>query len=152
MHAQTHVLTEHAAEVARRELRRVARRRVAILTFDPAAEAFWLAAYFPEIREIDRQILPSLDELRRHLGPIAIRDVPIPHDCADGFLGAYWRRPAAYLRADVRSAISCFSQLREVERGLAALRRDLESGAWRRRHGALLGLRALDVGYRLVVA
>jgi hypothetical protein len=35
---------------------------------------------------------------------------------------------------------------------MAALRRDLSSGAWRRRHGALLDRDELDLGYRLVVA
>jgi SAM-dependent methyltransferase len=135
-----------------RELRRVARRRVVILTCDPSVTGFWLTGYFPEIPEIDRRILPSMAELRRHLGRIAVYDVPIPHDCTDGFLGAYWRRPEAYLRADVRSAISTFSRLRDVEHGLEALRRDLASGAWHERYGQLLDRPALDLGYRLVVA
>jgi hypothetical protein len=78
--------------------------------------------------------------------------VPIPHDCTDGFLGAYWRRPRAYLNARVRSAISAFSMLSDVETGLARLRDDLASGEWHRRYGSLLDLQALDLGYRLVVA
>ena len=134
------------------ELRRAARRNVVILTCDPSVTGFWLTDYFPEILEIDRRILPSVSELRRHLGRIEVFDVPIPHDCTDGFLGAYWRRPAAYLSADVRSAISTFSRLTNPERGLAALRRDLASGDWHRRYGHLLDRPALDLGYRLVVA
>jgi len=49
--------------------------------------------------------------------------LPIPHDCVDGFLGAYWRRPHAYLDAGVRSAISTFAKVppREVESGLERL-------------------------------
>jgi len=39
-----------------------------------------------------------------------------------------------------------------LERGLARLRNDLDSGAWRRRYGGLLSREELDVGYRLVVA
>ena len=35
--------------------------------------------------------------------------VPIPHDCVDGLLGAYWRRPEAYLNAEIRSGISSFA-------------------------------------------
>jgi SAM-dependent methyltransferase len=134
------------------ELRRAARRKVVILTFDPNVTGFWLLDYFPEIAEIDHRIMPTLPELTRHLGRAQVFDVPIPHDCTDGFLGAYWRRPEAYLRADIRSAISTFSKLRDVESGLAALRADLASGAWHRRHGAILARAELDLGYRLVVA
>ena len=79
-------------------------------------------------------------------------EVPIPHDCSDGFLGAYWRRPEAYLNASVRGAISVFAKLSDVESGLDRLRRDLESGEWRRRHGELLARSTIDLGYRLVVA
>src|SRR6266851_3875064 len=61
----------------------------------------------------------------------------LPHDCVDGFLGAYWRRPEAYLDAAVRGAISTFTKLADVEPGLARLRRDLEDGTWRRRNAAL---------------
>jgi hypothetical protein len=88
------------------------------------------------------------------LGPLRISAVPIPHDCSDGFLGAYWRRPHAYLDAHVRSAISSFAKLPpgELDAGVARLRADLESGAWQRRQRGLLGRDALDLGYRLVVA
>jgi hypothetical protein len=30
------------------------------------------------------------------LGDAAVTPVPVPHDCADGFGAAFWRRPAAY--------------------------------------------------------
>jgi SAM-dependent methyltransferase len=134
------------------ELRRAARRKVVILTCDPSVFRFWLTDYFPEILEIDRRVLPPLSELKKHLGRIAIFDVPIPWDCTDGFLGAYWRRPEAYLRADIRAAISSFSRVRDVEHGLAVLRKDLDSGEWHRRYGQLLHRATLDLGYRLVVA
>lgn len=148
------VLTiHHWPDLARglEELRRAARRRVVVLTFDPSVGGFWLTDYLPEIEVIDRRILPPLSALRRHLGRIAVHDVPIPHDCTDGFLGAYWRRPEAYLREDVRSAISTFSKLRNPEAGLEALRRDLASGEWHRRYGDLLRRDTIDLGYRLVV-
>ena len=35
--------------------------------------------------------------------------VPIPWDCADGFLEAYWRRPEAYLNENVRRGISVWA-------------------------------------------
>ncbi len=135
------------------ELRRVARDRVVILTWAPDAARFWLVDdYFPELVAIDRAIFPTRDELERQLGPVELRPLPIPHDCVDGFLGAYWRRPHAYLDAAVRGAISTFSKLADVEPGLDRLRRDLEDGTWARRHGPFLTRSALDLGYRLVVS
>jgi SAM-dependent methyltransferase len=136
-----------------RELARVARRRVVIVTYDPAASGFWLLDdYFPEIGEIDRRILPPMKEIRRVLGDVEVRPLPVPHDCTDGFLGAYWRRPHAYLDAGVRGAISPFSMIGDVEPGLARLRGDLQDGTWERRHGHLLRQTEADLGYRLVVA
>jgi hypothetical protein len=40
----------------------------------------------------------------------------------------------------------------EAERGLDALREDLESGAWDERHGHLRTAPELDIGLRLVVS
>ena len=136
------------------ELARAARRRVVILTHDPSADGFWLEDYFPELFRIGRSILPPLEELRRALGRVDVFDVPIPRDCQDGFQGAYWGRPEAYLDGGVRSAISSFTRLgsEELASGLARLRADLASGEWDRRHGALRARAQLDLGYRLVVA
>ncbi|HSE05545.1 MAG TPA: class I SAM-dependent methyltransferase, partial [Methylomirabilota bacterium] len=135
------------------ELRRVARALVVILTWDPDASTFWLVDdYFPALAAVDRGIFPTEAELRAALGRLELRPVPIPHDCADGFLGAYWRRPHAYLDAAVRGAISTFSKIADVEPGLARLRQDLEDGTWTRRWGHLAALSELDLGYRLVVA
>jgi len=75
----------------------------------------------------------------------------VPKDCVDGFLGAYWARPEAYLDPAVRAGISSFSHP-GTEPGLARLRADLASGAWHARYGHLLEADALDLGYRLVVA
>jgi SAM-dependent methyltransferase len=134
------------------ELVRVTRQRVVILTWDPAFSGFWLVDdYFPDIWAIDSPIFPSIDELRRALGNVESRPLLVPHDCVDGFLGAYWRRPHAYLDPGVRGAISTFSKIGDAEPGVARLRRDLEDGTWHRRHGDLLGESAIDLGYRLVV-
>jgi SAM-dependent methyltransferase len=135
------------------ELRRVARERIVILTWEPAAAPFWLVDdYFPELAAVDRPIFDSIETLRRLLGPIEVRPVPVPHDCVDGFLGAYWRRPEAYLDPAVRGAMSTFTKIGDVEAGVAKLRRDLGGGTWGRRHGGLLGRESLDLGYRLIVA
>ena len=135
-----------------REMRRVARRRAVVFQFDVAALLdFWLArdylvAWRPES--------VSMEAIAGHLGATRTEVVPIPHDCRDGFLSAYWRRPHAYLDPRVRDGISVFRLLPEadVEPAMAALRADLESGVWERRNAGLLDREALDLGYRLVIA
>ena len=140
-----------------RELRRVARGRVVLLTFDPAAaDSFWLVRdYLPELAAIDRRRFPTIEETVGALGgKVTVERVPIPHDCRDGFLGAFWRRPERYLEPAVRPGISTFGELDPavLERGLEELRTDVESAAWRRRYGGLLALEELDIGYRLLVS
>ena len=101
---------------------------------------------------IDQAIFPSIEALRHEMGRIRVEPVPIPHDCSDGFLGAYWRRPHEYLKPSVRRAISTFAKIAGVETGITRLRQDLRSGAWHRRYKTLLCQDSLDLGYRLVVA
>jgi SAM-dependent methyltransferase len=134
------------------ELRRVARERVVILTWDPEHAAFWLIQdYLPQILEIDRRDFPTLREIEQAIGPIETEPLAIPADCVDGFLGAYWRRPAAYLDSRVRAAISIFSKL-DATAAMARLEADLADGTWNARYGELLARAELDVGYRLIVA
>ncbi len=134
------------------EMRRVANRLV-VFAFEPS-EGFWLTdAYLPEIIELDCGSSPSIADLVRHLGGCRVDRIAVPHDCADGFLAAYWRRPEAYLDPTVRAGISGIARLDPdvVIRGVARLKEDLQSGAWERRFGHLRQLDALDVCYRLVV-
>lgn len=139
-------------QIGLREMQRVACDRVVILTWDPQHDGFWLVRdYLPEILEIDRPIFPSLTEIEQILGPIAVRTVPIPADCLDGFLGAYWRRPAMYLNATARQAISTFARLKASRPALRRLEKDLADGTWERLYGELLWLSELDIGYRLVL-
>jgi hypothetical protein len=84
------------------------------------------------------------------LGSVEISAVPIPHDCSDGFLCAYWRRPGAYLDPRIRAAISCFWVLDNVSVALKKLANDLDTGAWAQRYSELLDLDECDFGYRLV--
>jgi SAM-dependent methyltransferase len=135
------------------EMRRVARDRVVLLTWDPEHPGFWLVQeYLPEIIETDQRIFPTLGTMESVLGRLDVRPVPIPADCADGFLGAYWRRPATYLDAGACAAISTFAKLRNTEVGLDRLRADLADGTWQRRHEDLMGRQDLDIGYRIVIA
>jgi SAM-dependent methyltransferase len=141
------------------ECARVARERVVLLTWDPAVDTFWLSReYLPSILEEDRGMFPPMAAYAQAFGPgarVEVREVPVPHDCVDGFLGAYWARPAAYLDPTVQAGISSFARPgaeAETAAGLERLRDDLASGAWDARHGHLLATDALDIGYRLVVA
>ena len=98
--------------------------------------------------------LETLDRVSSELQPRSVVPLPVPEDCTDGFFGAYWKRPHAYLDPAVRSAISAFSRL-EVGIVVAAMRRlesDLESGRWSARYASLLDQSELDLGYRLVIA
>ncbi|HYG48587.1 MAG TPA: class I SAM-dependent methyltransferase [Allosphingosinicella sp.] len=134
------------------EMRRVSRGPIVILTYDPSFRGFWLADYIPELVALDEAQMPRMSDYERWLGPVGISPVAIPHDCTDGFLSAYWRRPAAYLDPRIRAAMSSFWALGDVSGALARLETDLESGAWARRYGHLHALHACDCGYRLVVA
>ena len=149
------VLTvHHWADKAKglREMRRVTRGPVVLLTFDPLHRGGWLTDYMPELAALDEAQMPRLDDYKQWLGPLQIRPVPVPHDCTDGFLYAYWRRPWAYLDARIRSGISSFWALDNVDKGLTKLAEDLGSGEWERRYRDLLQLDECDVGYRLVVS
>lgn len=134
------------------EMRRVTRGPIVILTFDTAHQQFWLADYLPELVKVDEGQMPAMTDYEKWLGPVAIAPVRVPHDCSDGFLGAYWRRPAAYLDPKIRAAISCFWAIDNVDEKLKKLGADLDSGAWAKRHSALLDRDEHDLGYRLVVA
>jgi SAM-dependent methyltransferase len=136
------------------EMARVAHKRAVVLTWVPDGAPFWLTDdYFPEIASHDRTIFPRSADLvvmlERIIGPVHMAPVPIPHDCVDGLLGAYWRRPDAYLSAEVRSAMSSFARI-DAEPGLARLRADLSSGRWAESNRKLLRLDALDLGYRII--
>jgi SAM-dependent methyltransferase len=138
------------------EMRRVATSSVVILTYDPArGDRFWLAShYLPEIIDLDRRQLPTLGQLEEWLGDVEIREVPIPRDCKDGFLGAFWQKPEAYLDPALRRGISMFAKLPSdaVDRGLARLSDDLRSGRWEKLFGHLRTQDSADLGYRLVIA
>jgi SAM-dependent methyltransferase len=148
-----HHWTDVAAGLA--ELRRVARHRVVVFTWDLArSDRYWMIdEYVPASRRLDRT-LPSPEELRDLLGGGRIEVVPVPADCTDGFYAAWWRRPEAYLDPAVRAGISGLARLDddEVRPGLERLAADLEDGSWHRRHADLLEQDTFDGGYRLVIA
>lgn len=136
------------------ELRRVARRQV-VMGIDPDMHNhLWLIAdYVPAIAGLMISE-PTLEEVVEGMGAHTVEVVPIPADCPDGFLMAYWQRPERYLDPEVQASTSGFARLQppEFADGLDRLQRDLADGSWQRRYGHLLALDELDVGLRLVIA
>jgi SAM-dependent methyltransferase len=137
-----------------REMRRVA-RRVVVFTCETSdrgwRERFWLTRdYLPEITASRVGLATEL------AGAIGARMEPvlIPWDCADGFFEAYWRRPEAYLEANVRRGISMWAKVGPdaEQRAVRSLRDDLASGRWADRNGELLELEAAELGLRLLIA
>ncbi len=133
------------------EMLRVTSGKVVLFTWIGYGGDFWLEDYISAIRDVDLKLFPTLQELEELLGPVTVEPVEIPHDCTDGFMCAYWRRPRAYLDAGVRKAISTFSRVRDIHEGLRKLEDDLDNGKWDRKYGHLLAKQSMDLGYRVVV-
>ncbi|MFN8188245.1 MAG: methyltransferase domain-containing protein [Gaiellales bacterium] len=140
-----------------RELRRVARDAVVILTYDPqvSGEMWLMADYLPEVARLDRRIFPEPRLLAGWLGGRArIEVVPIRRDTPDWMLGSFWAHPERVLDERARNATSGFARMDPavVDRVVVDVGRDLESGLWDERHGHLRSLDAFDAGLRLVVS
>lgn len=122
-----------------RELRRVTKGPVLILTFDPAAlTEFWNAAYFPEVIAVEQQRYPTIDFLTSALGGrCEVQAIPIPLACVDGFQEAYYGRPEAFLSPAVRQAQSAWGFIPEAKQAelVQRLATDLASGEWDRQYG-----------------
>jgi SAM-dependent methyltransferase len=152
--AATALLTTHHwtdLEAGLREMKRVSRGPCVFFDHDGGTHDFWLIDYFPEARPHMRPLL-DMKTARAVFDELRIVPVPVPHDCTDGFLCSYWRRPERYLDPDARAAISFFSLVDDPAPSLARLRSELQDGTWSRRYGRLLDETAMDFGYRLVIA
>lgn len=139
-----------------RELRRVTRGPVLILTFDPdASTEFWMFDYAPEMATVERRRYVSPRIITAALGGTSeLRPVPVPRDCVDRFQVALYARPEAFLDPAVRRAQSAWTFLPPgvEDRVVQALADDLASGAWDRRYGALRAKPCIDCQLRLIVA
>jgi hypothetical protein len=78
----------------------------------------------------------------------------VPIDCVDGFTEAFHARPEQFLDPAVRRSQSAWGFVEpEVEaRAVAALRRDLESGAWDLQFGPLRSAPEFASSLRLITA
>lgn len=139
-----------------KEMRRVTKNQVIIMTFDPARlYDFWNAEYFPELIEVEKARYPTLDFITDALGGNSeIIPVPIPLFCVDGFQEAFYGRPEAFLEKEVRLSQSAWGFLTpELEEELVnRLRNDLESGEWDRKYGHLRKQENFTCALRLIVA
>jgi SAM-dependent methyltransferase len=138
-----------------RELRRVTRYRIVIFHRDAReGVALWLTEeYFPSLLS-DRKMADIAGAIEDELGPLERVPIPLAANCEDGLFSGYWARPELYLKAEIRRNISNFALADEkvVMQGLEALRADLESGAWDRKHGHLRTQPEIDLGHRLLIA
>jgi SAM-dependent methyltransferase len=138
-----------------REMRRVSRGPVVLLTFDPdALDRFWLAHYAPELIEAERARYPTLEHIAQVLGgDTEVIEVRIPRACTDGFTEAFYARPEAFLDDDVRRSQSAWSFVTAevATASVEALRHDLASGEWDRRFGELRGWPSFVGSLRLLV-
>jgi len=140
-----------------RQLRRIARGAVVVFTLDVRMlpRNWLLAEYVPEVIDIDRRCFPAIEVIAASLGgTVSVEPVPVPSDCSDGFVEAYWARPEAFLDDDVRAAQATWKGLPSgVEsRAIRMLAADLASGTWDERHGHLRGQSSYDAGLVLVVS
>jgi len=137
------------------EMRRVARRRVVVLTFDPTPAAdLWLCDYFPAALEYHAAAMPPIAELAALLPGATVETIPIPRECSDGFFLGIWDRPEMHLDPAVRRGQSAWTFLADgVEAAIVErLRSDLQSGAWDARFGALRNAPELVGSLRIVVS
>jgi SAM-dependent methyltransferase len=139
-----------------RELRRVTRGPVVILTCDPdRVRDFWLYDYAPEVLDTEARRYPSIDALADGLGgTLSTTIVPIPLDCTDGFNEAYYGRPERLLEPAARLSCSAWSFVDppSQERFTEQLLRDLDDGSWDRRYGHLRGTPTLTGSLVLVTS
>jgi SAM-dependent methyltransferase len=134
-----------------KEMIRVTKDKIVLLTWIGYENNFWLVNYIPEIVKIDENLFPTLEKLHEIFGDISVETIEIPYDCTDGFMCAYWRRPERYLDPNARKAISTFSRISELQEGLNKLHDDIKSGEWSKKYNHLLEKESLDLGYRLIV-
>lgn len=124
-----------------KEMRRVARGPVIVLTCDPdLVRDFWLYEYAPLVLDTEARRYPALGDITQALGGRAtVESVPIPADCTDGFNEAYYARPERLLDRGARQACSAWNFIEPAlqEQYIDRLRHELDAGLWDERYGAL---------------
>jgi len=139
-----------------KELRRVTKNQILIMTFDPdALDNFWNAHYFPELIAVEKARYPTIDFIVQSLGgSCEIKSIPIPLDCLDGFQEAFYGRPEAFLEKQVRLSQSAWGFLPDgvEDRLVKTLADDLQSGNWDKKYGYYRTQPSFTCALRLIIA
>jgi SAM-dependent methyltransferase len=139
-----------------REMRRVTRGPVVILSCDPdLVRDFWLNDYAPEALAAEARRYPALARIGEILGGRTLSEaVSIPLHCRDGFNEAYYGRPERFLDERARAANSAWSFVDPdtAAASVARLKRDLDNGSWDARHSPLRTQATYDGSLRLVIS
>ncbi len=152
------VTVHHWPDMAKglKELRRVTRNQVIVMTFDPEhLHYFWNVHYFPQLIEVERQRYPSIDFVTHSLGgKCEVIPIPIPLDCVDGFQEAFYGRPEAFLEKEVRQSQSAWGFLPKglEETYVNALATDLQSGKWDKKYGYFRSQPSFTCALRLIIS
>lgn len=141
-------------EAGLKEVRRVAKKKIVILTYDPEKLGiFWNIEYFPEVVEVERRRYPALDRVQQAVGCSAqIRNILIPLDCKDGFQEAFYGRPEQFLDEEIRRSQSAWSFIEPSleSQYVETLRQSLESGEWDKKYGHYRKLAEFEGAYRML--
>lgn len=139
-----------------KELRRVTKNKVIIMTFDPEAlDDFWNAQYFPEVIEVEKKRYPTIEFIKTALGGhCEVQKIPIPLDCIDGFQEAFYGRPEAFLNKQVRQSQSAWGFITPEleEKYVKDFAEELTSGEWDRKYGHYRTQENFTCALRLIIA
>jgi len=139
-----------------KEMRRVTRGRIVIMTFDPQElDNFWNATYFPELIKIEKVRYPATDYIINSLGGnCEIIPVSVPLHCTDGFQEAFYGRPEAFLEKEVRLSQSAWGFLQDGQEDqlVQRLAQDLSTGEWDRKFGHYRTTPTFTCALRLIIA
>jgi SAM-dependent methyltransferase len=138
------------------ELRRVSKKMVLIMTFDPdALDNFWNAEYFPEVIAVEKARYPTIEFIVENLGGnCEVLPIPIPLDCMDGFQEAFYGRPEAFLQKAVRQSQSAWGFITDEKQNelVKRLEDDLQSGEWDKKYGYFRTEPTFTCALRLIIA
>jgi hypothetical protein len=139
-----------------KEMKRVTSGPILILSCDPGlVQEFWLNDYAPKVLEAEAKRYPDFDNMCDILGGTGrVLSVPIPLDCSDGFIEAYYGRPEKFLNEKARHSCSAWSTVdsETSKKYVNHLQNDLQSDAWDQKYGNLRSLPEFDGSLRLYVS
>jgi SAM-dependent methyltransferase len=145
-----------ALDAGLREMRRVTRGPVLILTCDPdLVQRFWLSSYAPAVLAAEARRYPTIDRISAVVGgTMRVIPVPIPSHCREGFNEAYYGRPEHLLKEAARLACSAWSFVSPatITACVDHLRRDIEDGTWDAHYGHLRTQPEFDGSLRLFIS